>query len=78
MSDERERAHQQEIEGLNLQIDLLRRRVQGLRAILQRAEGTRREARKVLAEKRGGMLRRPAQELLDTLDAIEREFDGLV
>jgi dihydropteroate synthase len=76
MRDEQEQ--QQEIDGLNLQIDLLRRRVQALEAILQRAEGARIEAQGLLADKRGGMLRRPAQKLLDTLDAIEQEFDGLL
>jgi hypothetical protein len=65
---------QNEIDNLSGQVALLLDRMHKIRAALRQAEGARITAEKILAEKRGGMLRRPTQALLEALDAIEQDI----
>jgi hypothetical protein len=64
---------QNEIDNLAGQVALLTDRMHKIRAALRQAEGARIDAAKILAEKRGGMLRKPTQTLLDALEAIEND-----
>jgi hypothetical protein len=64
---------EQQIDNLQQQLDLTRKRFAAIKAALKQAEGAKMDAEKALSEKRGGVLRQPAQRLLATLAAIENE-----
>jgi hypothetical protein len=50
---------------------LTRQRFETMKASLSRSAGARADAEKLLASGRGGMLRRPARQLLNALREIE-------
>jgi hypothetical protein len=56
---------------LAAQLTLTRQRFETMKASLSRSAGARADAEKLLASGRGGMLRRPARQLLTTLREIE-------
>jgi hypothetical protein len=56
------------------QLDLVRRRMEKIKASIARAKNSRADTEKLLEGRRGGPLRRPAQQLLAALDEVEKEL----
>jgi hypothetical protein len=64
---------EQERDDYRAQVELLRRRMEAIKASVARVRHSRADAEKLLASGRGGMLRRPAQQLLVALNEVEKE-----
>jgi hypothetical protein len=64
---------QEQIDNLQQQLDLTRRRFAAIKAALKQAEGARQRTQSLLDERRGGQMQPHARVLLDALEAIEKE-----
>jgi hypothetical protein len=74
VAPEQAQADADDAEQLTPQLDLVRRRMEKMKASVAHVEHSRKDAAKLLAEGRGGLLRRPAQQLLAALDEVEKEL----
>jgi hypothetical protein len=64
---------QNEIDNLQQQLDLCRKRMEAIKATLKQAESARHRTQSLLDERRGGQMQPHARVLLDALAAIEHE-----
>jgi predicted component of type VI protein secretion system len=64
---------EQQIDNLQQQLDLTRRRFAAIKAALKQSESARHRTQSLLDERRGGQMQPHARALLDTLAAIEKE-----
>jgi predicted component of type VI protein secretion system len=64
---------EQQIDNLQQQLDLTRRRFAAIKAALKQAESARHRTQSLLDERRGGQMQPHARALLDALAAIEKE-----
>jgi hypothetical protein len=74
VAPEQAQADADDAEQLTQQLDLVRHRMEKMKASVARVEHSRKDAAKLLAEGRGGLLRRPAQQLLAALNEVEKEL----
>jgi predicted component of type VI protein secretion system len=64
---------EQQIDNLQQQLDLTRRRFAAIKTALKQSEGARQRTQSLLDERRGGQMQPHARALLDALAAIEKE-----
>jgi uncharacterized membrane protein YccC len=74
VAPEQAQADADDAEQLTQQLDLVRRRMEKMKASIARIKHAREDAEKLLGSGRGGMLRRPAQQLLAALNEVEKEL----